>query len=117
MSYICQTLNTSATIGSTFILQVRLMEETTATIDITAYHVAMAAKSKAGTVLFTADSEASPATIVLDAEDGATIQVLVPESTTAQVADYDVLIEQSGVITPIIRGEITLLRQITDLSS
>ncbi len=74
----------------------------------------MAAKSKTGSVLFTADSDED--TITLNAEDGATIAVLVPEDTSPQVADYDVLISQAGVITPIIRGTINLLPQITDLT-
>jgi hypothetical protein len=106
--------NTEATIGSTFVFQLRLKDDSGAIIDITGYRVVMTAESQAGVALFTADS--NNATILLDAEDGATIKVLVPESTTPQVANYDVLISQSGVITPIIRGEIKLLSQITDLT-
>lgn len=114
MSCTCKILNTEATVGSTFVLQLVLKDDAGAVIDITGYRVAMAAKSKAGTTLFTGDSEGEG--ITLDAETGATIQVLVPEGTAPQAADYDVLIEQGGVITPIIRGTITLLPQITDLT-
>lgn len=116
MSCTCKILNTEATVGSTFVLQLVLKDNDGAIIDITGYRVAMAAKSKGGTTLFTGDSQGEGANITLDAETGATITVLVPEGTAPQAADYDVLIEQGGVITPIIRGTITLLPQITDLT-
>jgi hypothetical protein len=114
MACTCKIHNTDAVIGATFVLQLRLKDDAGEVIDITGFRVAMAAKSKAGTVLFQADSESEGVT--LDAEDGATIAVLVPEDTAPQAADYDVLIEKDGIITPIIRGTITLLPQITDLT-
>jgi hypothetical protein len=116
MACTCKIFNTDATIGSTFVLQLRLKDDAGAVIDITDYRVAMTAKSKAGAVLFMADSEGVSPKITLDAEDGALIAVLIPESTSPQVADYDVLISESGVITPIIRGSINLLSQITDIT-
>jgi hypothetical protein len=116
MACSCKIFNTDATIGSTFVLQLRLKDDAGAVIDITDYRVAMTAKSKAGAVLFMADSEGVSPKITLDAEDGALITVLIPESTSPQVADYDVLISESGVITPIIRGSINLLSQITDIT-
>jgi Ethanolamine utilization protein EutJ (predicted chaperonin) len=116
MSCTCKILNTEATVGSTFILQLVLKDDEGTVIDITGYRVAMAAKSKGGTTLFTADSEGEGAKITLDAETGATITVLVPEDTAPQAAEYDVLISKNEVITPIIRGTINLLPQITDLT-
>ena len=116
MSCACKILNTEAVIGSTFILQLILKDDDGEVIDITDYRVAMAVKSKGGTTLFTADSEGEGANITLDAETGATITVLVPEDTAPQVADYDILIEQDNVITPIVRGTITLRPQITDIT-
>ena len=115
MSCTCKILNTEATVGSTFVLQFVLKDDAGAVIDITGYRVAMAAKSKGGTTLFTADSESEGANITLDAETGATITVQIPEDTAPQRADYDVLIEKDDIITPIIRGTITLLPQITDI--
>lgn len=116
MSCTCKIFNTDATIGSTFVLQFRLKDDTGEVIDITDYRVKMTAKSKAGVALFTADTYEEDGTVTLDAEDGATITVLVPEATAPQVADYDILIAEAGVITPIIRGAINLLPQITDLT-
>lgn len=114
MSCTCKILNTEATVGSTFVLQLVLKDDVGAVIDITGYRVAMAAKSKGGTTLFTADSEGEG--ITLDAETGATITVLVPEDTAPQAADYDILVEKDDVITPIVRGTITLRPQITDIT-
>ena len=116
MSCTCKIFNTEATVGSTFVLQFRLKDDAGEILDITSYRVKMTAKSKAGVALFTADSDEDDGTLTLDAEDGATISVLVPEATAPQVADYDILIAEAGVITPIIRGTITLLSQITDLT-
>ncbi|MCE2693982.1 MAG: hypothetical protein LW645_06900 [Verrucomicrobiaceae bacterium] len=116
MSCSCKIFNTEATIGSTFVLQLRLKDDAGEVIDITGYRVAMTARSKSGSILFTADSIGVSPAIELDAEDGALIAVLIPEATVAQVADFDVLISQAGVITPIIRGTINLLPQITDLT-
>jgi cytidine deaminase len=114
MSCTCKIHNTEAVIGSTFVLQLRLKDDAGAVIDLTEFRVAMAAKSKSGTVLFQADSESEGVT--LDAEDGAIIAVLVPEDTAPQAAEYDVLISKDALITPIIRGTINLLPQITDLT-
>jgi hypothetical protein len=116
MSCTCKIFNTDATIGSTFVLQFRLKDDTGEVIDITDYRVKMTAKSKAGVALFTADSDEDDGTLTLDAEDGATISVLVPEATAPQVADYDILLSEGDVIIPIIRGTIKLLSQITDLT-
>lgn len=116
MSCTCKLFNTEATVGSTFVLQFRLKDDAGEILDITSYRVKMTAKSKAGVALFTADTDEEDNTVTLDAEDGATISVLVPESTAPQVADYDILIAEAGVITPIIRGTINLLPQITDLT-
>lgn len=116
MSCTCKIFNTDATIGSTFVLQFRLKDDTGEVIDITDYRVKMTAKSKAGVALFTADSDEDDGTLTLDAEDGATISVLVPEATAPQVADYDILLSEDDVIIPIIRGTIKLLSQITDLT-
>lgn len=116
MSCTCKIFNTEATIGSTFVLQLRLKDDAGDVIDVTGYRVAMTAKSKSGSMLFTADSIGEAPAIELDAEDGALIAVLIPEATAPQVADYDVLISEGGVITPIIRGTINLLSQITDIT-
>lgn len=116
MSCTCKIFNTDATIGSTFVLQFRLKDDAGEVIDITDYRVKMTAKSKAGVALFTADSDEDDGTLTLDAEDGATISVLVPEATAPQVADYDILLSEGDVIIPIIRGTIKLLSQITDLT-
>lgn len=112
----CKYYDTDAVIGATFILQLRLKDDAGQVLDITGYHVAMAAKSIDKNVLFSADSQGTNPAITLDAETGATIQVQIPESTTPQLADYDVLIEKDGIITPIIRGKIRLLAQITDIT-
>jgi hypothetical protein len=114
MSCPCKIFNTDATIGSTFVLQFRLKDDDGEVINITGYRVAMAAKSKNGTVLFSADSEGEG--ITLDSETGATIQVLISENMSPQVADFDVLIEKDTIITSAIRGTITLLAQITDIT-
>jgi hypothetical protein len=116
MACSCKIFNTDATIGSTFVLQLRLKDDAGNVIDITDYRVSMAAKSKSGSILFSADSIGEAPAIELDAEDGALIAVLVPKSTSPQIADYDVLISEAGVITPIIRGTINLLSQITDIT-
>lgn len=116
MACSCKLFNTDATIGTTFVLQLRLKDDAGAVIDITGKRVAMAAKSKSGAVLFTADSEGDEPAITLDAETGATIQVLVPEDTAPQIADYDVLLSDDEAITPLVRGTINLLPQITDLT-
>ena len=113
----CKIFNTEATIGSTFVLQFRLKDDAGAIIDVTGYRVAMAAKSKSGTVLFTADSTSDDPAITLDAEDGALIALLIPEAIAVQDADYNILIQdESGQNAPIIRGELKLLSQITDLT-
>lgn len=117
MSCTCKIFNTDATIGSTFVLQLLLKDDAGEVIDITGYRVAMAAKSKGGTTLFSGDSQGAGANITLDMGTGATITVQIPEDTAPQVADYDVLIEKDDIVTPIIRGTITLLPQITDLSA
>lgn len=116
MACSCKFFNTEATVGATFVLQLVLKDDDGVVIDITSYRVAMAAKSKGGTTLFTGDSQGEGANITLDAETGATITVQIPEDTAPQSADYDVLIEKDEVITPIIRGTITLLPQITDIT-
>lgn len=116
MSCTCKIVNTEVAVGSTFVLQFRLKDDAGEVIDITGYRVKMTAKSKSGASLFTADSDEEDNTVTLDAEDGATIQVLVPENTAPQVADYDVLISQSGVIMRAIRGTIDIQPQITDLT-
>lgn len=116
MYFTCKIVNAEATIGSTFVLQFRLKDDAGEVIDITDYRVKMTAKSKAGSPLFTADSDEEDNTVTLDAENGATIQVLVPEDTAQQVADFDILIAESGVITPVIRGTIKLIQQITDIT-
>lgn len=116
MACSCKILNTDATIGSTFILQLRLKDDAGEVIDITGKRVSMAVKSKGGQVLFTADSQGTAPKITLDAEAGALIQVPVPEATAPQLADYDVLLSDSSVITPLVRGTINLLSQITDVT-
>lgn len=117
MSCHCKLINTTATIGSTFVLQFVLKESPTSEpIDLTTYRVSMAAKSKAGVTLFTADSQGTNPKITIDAELGAQIAVLIPEATAPQTADFDVLITKAGIITPVIRGTIDLLAQITDVT-
>lgn len=116
MACSCKLLNTDATLGATFVLQLRLKDDAGAVIDITGKRVAMAAKSKAGVVLFTADSDGDDPKITLDAENGATIAVPIPEDTAPQVADFNVILSDAGVITPLVRGELTLLSQITDIT-
>ena len=115
MACTCKIFNTDATIGSTFVLQLRLKDDAGVVIDITDYRVAMTAKSKAGEILFSADSDDE--NITLDSEDGALIAVLIPEATAPQVADYNILIQdESEQNVPVIRGELKLLPQITDLT-
>lgn len=117
MSCTCKIFNTEATIGSTFVLQLRLKDDAGEVIDVTGYRVAMTAKSKSGSMLFTADSIGEAPAIELDAEDGALIAVLIPEATAPQVADYNILIQdESEQNVPIIRGELKLMPQITDLT-
>jgi hypothetical protein len=116
MACSCKIFNTDATIGSLFVLQFLLKEDDGTVIDITDYRVAMTAKSKTGSVIFTADSQAESATVTLDAETGATIEVQVPEDIAPQVADFNILIADESGNIPIIRGELTLLSQITDLT-
>lgn len=113
----CKIFNTDATIGSTFVLQFRLKDDAGVIIDVTSYRVGMTAKSKGGMVLFTADSTGEHPAIELDAEDGALIAILIPEVIAPQVADYNILIQDAiGQNTPIIRGELKLLSQITDFT-
>jgi hypothetical protein len=117
MSCHCKLINTTATIGSTFVLQFVLKESPTSPpLDLTTYRVSMAAKSKEGATLFTADSQGTNPKITIHAVQGVQIAVLVPESVAAQTAVFDVLISKAGVITPVIRGTIELMPQITDIT-
>lgn len=103
-----------ATVGSTFVFSFRLKDDAGEVTDITGYRVLFAAKSEAGEVLLNADSQGENPGIELDAEDGATITVQVPESMTPQVADFNVLLVEGTINLPVIRGKLTILSQIAD---
>lgn len=114
MNCTCKIVNTDATIGSKFVFQFRLKDDAGDVIDITDYRVLFAAKSQGGTTILTADSEGESPKIELDAEDGATLEIDVPESLPPQTADFNfLLVDESGSV-PVIRGKLQLLSQIAD---
>lgn len=114
MNCSCKIVNTDATIGSKYVFQFRLKDDAGDIIDITAYRVLFAAKSTSGTTLFTADSQGQNPKITLDAEDGATLSIDIPEDTTPQTADFNFLLVDGTGNVPVIRGKLELLTQIAD---
>lgn len=114
MNCSCKIVNTDATIGSSFVFQFRLREDDGTVIDITAKRVLFAAKSADGETLLTADSQGASPKITLDAVDGATLIIDVPETLAPQVADFNFLLIDGGQNVPVIRGKLTIQSQIAD---
>ncbi len=114
MNCSCKIVNTDATIGSQFVFQFRLKDDNGAFIDLTDYRVLFAAKSASGTTLLTADSQGEAPKIELDAEDGVTLALDIPEDLAPQVADFNFLLVDETSNVPVIRGKLELLSQIAD---
>jgi hypothetical protein len=107
-------VETDATIGSTFVFQFRLKDDTGEVIDITGNRVLFAAKSADGETLLLADSEGELPKITLEAETGATLEIDIPETLAPQVADFNFLLLEESKNTPVIRGKLHILSQIAD---
>jgi hypothetical protein len=116
MACSCKIAQISLAVGTTLVLQISVVDNVGASVDLTDGWVAkMQCRSQAGTVLFEAVSTGDNPTIELENDGVLTVNVLVPGDIVPQLANYSISTERDSIVETLLEGEIQLKKNFTEI--